>query len=117
MNQIENFGQKTIRKMKLRIIPYILILYVINYIDRANISYAALDMNKELGITSTVFGLLSGIFYIGYVLFEVPSNMLLHRFGARKWIARILVSWGIVVCLTTLVQSVNKCMYYVCYLE
>jgi ACS family tartrate transporter-like MFS transporter len=75
-------------------------LYVVAYLDRVNFGYAALQMNGDLGITAEIFGFLSGIFFIGYFIFEVPSNLVLKRVGARVWIARIMVSWGIVVILT-----------------
>src|SRR5262245_64846784 len=91
---------RTTRKVSTRIIPFVLALFVINYIDRVNISFAALTMNKELAITSQQYGFIAGIFFLGYVAFEVPSNVLMHRLGARVWIARILVSWGIVAILT-----------------
>ena len=97
--------KRTIRKVMLRIIPFIFVLYIISYLDRANISYAALQMNHELGLSSEAFGFASGIFFIGYFLFEVPSNMMLAKFGARVWIARILVTWGIISLLCAFVQS------------
>src|SRR5580693_2316279 len=75
------------------------------FVYRINIGFAALTMNKELAITSQQFGLLSGIFFWGYFIFEIPSNLLLHKLGARIWIARILVSWGIVAILTGFVRS------------
>jgi MFS transporter, ACS family, tartrate transporter len=90
----------TIHKLRTHIIPFVFILFVINFVDRINIGFAALTMNKELAITSQQFGLLSGIFFWGYFIFEIPSNLLLHKLGARIWIARILVSWGIVAILT-----------------
>jgi MFS transporter, ACS family, tartrate transporter len=89
-----------VRKLGRRIIPFVLVLYVINYIDRVNIAFAALTMNKELAITSQQYGFIAGIFFFGYFFFEVPSNLLLHKLGARVWIARILVSWGVVAILT-----------------
>jgi|SRR5215469_15851728 len=95
----------TIRKLRTHIIPFVFVLYVISFIDRINIGFAALTMNKALAITSQQFGLLSGVFFWGYFLFEIPSNLLLHRIGARIWIARILVSWGIVAMLTGLVTT------------
>jgi len=98
----------TIRKLKMRLLPFLFVLYVVAFIDRINISFAALTMNKELAITSQQFGLIAGIFFIGYVLFEVPSNLLLHKIGARIWIARILLSWGIVAMATGFVQSVAQ---------
>jgi MFS transporter, ACS family, tartrate transporter len=95
----------TIRKLRTHIIPFVFVLFVINFVDRINIGFAALTMNKELAITSQQFGLLSGIFFWGYFIFEIPSNLLLHKLGARIWIARILVSWGIVGILTGFVRS------------
>jgi ACS family tartrate transporter-like MFS transporter len=86
----------TIRKLRTHIIPFVFILFVINFVDRINIGFGALTLNRELAITSQQFGLLSGIFFWGYFIFEIPSNLLLHKLGARIWIARILVSWGIV---------------------
>ncbi|WP_019119329.1 MFS transporter [Brevibacillus massiliensis] len=98
-------GEQTIRKVKWRILPFLFLLYIIAYLDRVNLGYAALDMNKALAISSQTFGLVSGIFFIGYFLFEIPSNMILHRIGARIWIARIMITWGIVVILTGWVQN------------
>jgi MFS family permease len=95
----------TIRKVRNRLIPLLFLLYVVAFLDRVNIGFAALTMNADLAITSTQFGLLTGIFFWGYCLFEIPSNLLLHRIGARIWIARILVSWGIVAALTSFVRS------------
>ena len=95
----------TIRKLRLRLIPFLLALYIIAFVDRINIGFAALTMNKELAITSEQFGFAAGIFFFGYLLFEVPSNLLLHRIGARIWIARILVSWGIIAVLTGFVST------------
>jgi MFS transporter, ACS family, tartrate transporter len=98
----------TIHKLKIRLLPFLFVLYVVAFIDRINIGFAALTMNKELAITSQQFGLIAGIFFIGYVLFEVPSNLLLRKIGARIWIARILFSWGIVAMATGFVQSVAQ---------
>jgi len=99
---------KTIQKMRVRIIPFVFLLYIISFLDRINISFAALTMNKELVITSKQFGWVAGIFFFGYFLFEIPSNLLLHRLGARIWIARILITWGILAALTGLVHSVHQ---------
>src|SRR6266849_9372267 len=101
-------GTQAIRKVQIRILPYLFVLYVICYLDRVNIAIAALTMNQDLAITSEQFGLLTGIFFIGYFLFEVPSNLMLHKIGARIWIARILLSWGLVASLTGLVQSAHQ---------
>ncbi|WP_110970509.1 MFS transporter [Pseudomonas huaxiensis] len=97
-----------VRKVTLRIIPFVFLLYIVSYLDRANIGYAALEMNKELALTSEAFGFISGIFFIGYFLFEVPSNIMLNKFGARVWIARILVTWGAIAAATAFAQSANQ---------
>jgi len=102
---VEVVKQQVIQKTMLRILPFVLILYIVAHLDRVNIGYAALSMNAELALSAEVFGLLSGIFFIGYFLFEVPSNMILHRVGARVWIARIMITWGVIVILTGFVQS------------
>jgi ACS family tartrate transporter-like MFS transporter len=99
---------RTIRKVQIRIIPCIFLLYIVAFLDRINIGFAALTMNKELAISSQQFGLLTGIFFTVYFLFEIPSNLLLHKIGARIWIARILISWGIVAMLTGFVQNVSQ---------
>lgn len=95
----------TIRKIKWRILPFLILLYIIAFIDRANIGFAALKMNADLGITTAQFGVAAGLFTVGYFLFEVPSNLLMQRFGAKLWIARILIGWGIISALTGLVQN------------
>jgi ACS family tartrate transporter-like MFS transporter len=98
---------RTIRKVRSRIIPFIMVLMVIASLDRMNIGFAALTMNKELAITSQQYGFLAGIFFLGYFTFEIPSNLLLHRIGARVWLARILVSWGIVAMLTGFAKTAS----------
>jgi ACS family tartrate transporter-like MFS transporter len=98
----------TIRKLQTRLIPFLFLLYVVALVDRINIGFAALTMSKELGITGQQYGIAAGIFFLGYFLFEVPSNLMLHKIGARVWIARILLSWGVVATLTGLVQSVHQ---------
>ena len=99
---------RTIRKLKIRILPFILLLYVVSFLDRINISFAKLTMDQDLAITSHQFGLAVGIFFIGYSLFEIPSNLILHKIGARIWLARILIIWGIISTLTGLVQNVQQ---------
>ncbi len=84
----------TIRKLNLRIVLFCFICFIVNYLDRVNIGYAALHMNNDIGLTPYMFGVGAGIFFIGYMLFEVPSNMMLHKLGSRVWIARIMVTWG-----------------------
>jgi len=99
---------RTIRKLQFRLIPYLFLLYVVAMIDRANVGFAQLTMNKDLGLTSQQFSIVAGIFFIGYFFFEVPSNLILHKVGARVWIARILLSWGFVASLTGLAQNVHQ---------
>src|SRR5207248_3523905 len=99
---------RTIHKLRIRIIPLLFLLYIVAYLDRINIGFAALTMNKDLAITSQQFGLLVGVFFFGYFLFEIPSNLILHKVGARVWIARILISWGIVAMLTGFVHTVHQ---------
>jgi len=99
---------KTIRKMKIRVIPFILLLYIVSFLDRINIGFAALTMRQDLAVTSHQYGLAVGIFFIGYSLFEIPSNLILHKIGARIWLARILITWGIISTLTGFVQNVPQ---------
>jgi MFS transporter, ACS family, tartrate transporter len=86
----------TLRKVTWRLIPFLFVLYVIAWLDRVNVGFAGLQMNTDLGFSSTVFGFGSGIFFLGYCLFEIPSNMILERVGARLWISRIMVTWGLI---------------------
>lgn len=97
--------KSTISKTMTRILPFILILYITAYLDRVNLGYAALEMNADLALSSEVFGFLSGVFFIGYFFFEVPSNIIMHKVGARIWIARIMISWGVVVIFTGFAQT------------
>jgi ACS family tartrate transporter-like MFS transporter len=84
------------RKISLRIIPFMMLLYLVAFLDRVNISFAALTMNDDVGLTPYVYGWGAGIFFLGYFLFEVPSNVILEKVGARLWIARIMITWGLV---------------------
>lgn len=86
----------TLRKVTWRLIPFLFLLYIIAWLDRVNVGFAGLEMNADLGFSSTVFGVGSGIFFLGYCLFEIPSNIILERVGARIWIARIMVTWGLI---------------------
>jgi len=104
----EVIEKQTIRKLHKRLIPFLLILFIFNVLDRNNIGFAALTMNADLGINSRQYGLLVGMFFFGYVIFEVPSNLLLHKLGARVWIARILITWGFVASLTGFAHSVAQ---------
>ncbi|MGA7807743.1 MFS transporter [Bradyrhizobium sp.] len=95
MDAPQAFETAVIRKIARRILPLILLAYCIAYIDRANIAVAALTMNKDLGFDAFTYGLGAGIFFVGYFIFEVPSNLILERVGARRWIARIMFTWGL----------------------
>jgi ACS family tartrate transporter-like MFS transporter len=99
---------RTIQKLRIRILPFVFLLFVIAQLDRNNIGFAALTMNKDMAVTSEQFGLIFGIFFFGYFIFEIPSNLLLHKIGARVWIARILISWGIAAMLTGFVHTVHQ---------
>jgi ACS family tartrate transporter-like MFS transporter len=93
---INELATVTLRKISWRLIPFLFVLYVIAWLDRVNVGFAGLQMNADLGFSSTVFGFGSGIFFLGYCLFEIPSNIILERVGARIWIARIMVTWGLI---------------------
>ena len=92
MNDVES---RTIRKVSARIIPFLILCYFVAYLDRVNVGFASLTMSPDLGLTKTMFGFGAGIFFFAYFMFEVPSNLALEKFGARKWIARIMISWGL----------------------
>src|SRR5215211_1099837 len=100
--------QRTLRKLSWRIVPFIMLLYFIAFIDRVNIGFASLTMNKDLGFSPAVFGFGAGIFFIGYFLFEVPSNLILHKVGARIWIARVMITWGLVSAGMAFVQGTTS---------
>ncbi len=100
---VKDFEEATYGKVTWRLIPFLFICYVFAYLDRINVGFAKLQMLSDLKFSESVYGLGAGIFFIGYFLFEVPSNIALHRFGARKWIARIMISWG----------TISGCMIFV----
>ncbi|WP_262692568.1 MFS transporter [Kordiimonas aestuarii] len=94
-----------VRKAARHLIPFMALLYFVSFLDRVNIGYAALTMNADIGLSASAFGFGAGIFFIGYFLFEVPSNLILKRVGARRWIARIMLSWGILSAATAFVEG------------
>ena len=94
-----------IRKATYRLIPFLCLAYVFNFLDRVNVGFAALHMNEDLGFSPAVYGFGAGVFFLGYIAFEIPSNLALQRFGARIWIARIMISWGLVATAMALVQG------------
>jgi ACS family tartrate transporter-like MFS transporter len=100
-----DLGRSTLAKVSWRLLPFLLLLYVVAWLDRVNIGFAALQMNADLGFSAAVYGFGAGIFFIGYALFEVPSNLILARVGARLWIARIMITWGILSVAMMYVQG------------
>lgn len=105
MSQADSFEAGVIRKLTIRIVPFIMLLYFIAYLDRVNIGFASLTMNQDIQLSNAAYGLGAGLFFIGYFLFEVPSNLILHRIGARFWIARIMFTWGVISALMAVVQG------------
>ncbi|MGD9427157.1 MFS transporter [Pantoea sp. NSTU24] len=99
--------QQTVKKVVWRILPFLIVCYLIAIIDRGNIGMASLQMNEDLGLSKAVFGLASSLFFVGYFLFEVPSNLAMQKIGAKIWISRIMVSWGIISVCTAFVESAN----------
>src|SRR5579872_4256353 len=94
-----------VRKLLWRLLPFLFLLYIVNYLDRINVGFAALQMRTQLGFSDDVFGTGFGIFFWGYMLLQVPSNLALARVGARRWMSGIMVVWGIVSCLMITVRS------------
>jgi ACS family tartrate transporter-like MFS transporter len=105
MADVNAVHAETIRKISRRLIPFLIVLYVTAYLDRVNVGFAALEMDADLKFSPAVFGFGSGVFFLGYCLFEVPSNVVLARLGARIWICRIMVSWGLIASAMTLVKT------------
>jgi len=105
-NTKSDLETSTIRAISWRLIPFLVLTYFLSYLDRVNLGFAALTMNKELNFSPTVFSWGAGIFFIGYFLFEVPSNLALEKFGASRWIARIMITWGIISALMAVVSGV-----------
>ncbi len=90
--------KSTLGKLRWRIVFYCFVLFIVNYLDRVNVGFAAIHMNKDLGLSATAYGLGAGIFFLGYIAFEIPSNMIMHKVGPKIWIARIMVTWGLISC-------------------
>lgn len=99
------FGERTRRKINRRLLPFLLLLYTVAWLDRANLGYAGLEMTREMHFSNSIYGLGGGIFYLGYWLFEIPGAVLVERWSARKWISRIMVSWGIAAAFTGLIHT------------
>jgi len=104
----EVFERATLRKVAWKLIPFLCALYTLNILDRANVGFARLRMQGDLGMTDAMFDFGYGLFYIGYLVFEVPSNLMMRKVGARRWIARIMISWGVISCLTMFVYDATS---------
>jgi ACS family tartrate transporter-like MFS transporter len=98
----------TMRRVAMRLVPFLMVCYFVSFVDRVNVGFAALDMVKDLHLSATVFGLGGGLFFVSYFMFEVPSNLLLERVGARRWIARIMITWGIIAGAMALVTGAGS---------
>ena len=107
---MDELGDRTVRRVMTRLIPLLGLIYMVAYIDRQNVSYAKLQMVGDLGLSEAAYGFGAALFFIGYCLFEIPSNLVLERVGARLWFARIMASWGVVTLL--LAFTPNKAMFY-----
>ena len=108
MPDAKGCGQRARRRVAYRLLPFVFLLYIVNYIDRVNVSFANLRMSADLGFSDRVYGLGVGMFYITYFLFEIPGAVIVERWSARKWIARIMISWGIVTILTGFVHTATQ---------
>ena len=105
---LKTVERSAIRKVSMRLVPFVALMFFINFLDRTAISFAGPNgLTKDLGLTASQFGFAAGVFFIGYIVLEIPSNLALHRFGARRWMARIMVTWGVVALLFTWVRSVE----------
>src|SRR5262252_1564392 len=107
LNVSDKAARHASRKAAWRLIPFLILCYLIAFLDRVNVGFAALTMNKELGLTAEMFGFGAGIFFFGYFIFEVPSNLILEKVGARRWIARIMISWGIISAAFAYVPAIS----------
>jgi ACS family tartrate transporter-like MFS transporter len=102
---VDTLERATMRKVALRLVPFLMLCYFFNLLDRSNIGIASLQMRPQLGLSAAAYGLGGSLFFVGYFLFEVPSNLALQRYGARRWIARIMISWGLMCALMALTQG------------
>jgi MFS transporter, ACS family, tartrate transporter len=104
----DSVPRSAMRKISIRLIPFVCLLYAASYVDRVNVSFASLTMNKDIGISNSAFGLAASLFFVGYFAFEVPSNLILTKVGARPWIARILITWGLLSAATMFASGENS---------
>jgi MFS transporter, ACS family, tartrate transporter len=106
--EISDVGQRARRRIAYRLLPFVFLIYIVNYIDRVNVSFANLRMSADLGFSDRVYGLGVAMFYVSYVLFEIPGAIIVERWSARKWIARIMISWGLITILSAFVHSAGQ---------
>src|SRR6266436_5930306 len=106
--EMSEVGQRARRRIAFRLLPFVFLIYIVNYIDRVNVSFANLRMSVDLGFSDQVYGLGVAMFYVSYVLFEIPGAIIVERWSARKWIARIMVSWGLITILTGFVHTAGQ---------
>src|ERR1700723_4193818 len=106
--RLSDVGQRARRRIAYRLLPFVFLLYIVNYIDRVHVSFANLRMSADLGFSDRVYGLGVGVFYLSYVLLEIPGAVIAERWSARKWITRIMISWGIVTILTGFVHTTTQ---------
>lgn len=105
---MSDVGQRARRRIAYRLLPFVFLIYIVNYIDRVNVSFANLRMSADLGFSDRVYGLGVAMFYVSYVVFEIPGAIIVERWSARKWIARIMISWGVITILTAFVHSARQ---------
>ncbi|HYK88396.1 MAG TPA: MFS transporter [Acidobacteriota bacterium] len=108
MDDSIELSKRTRRRVAIRLMPYLFLLYIIAFLDRVNVSYAALQMTRDLGFSDRVFGFGAGIFFVGYFLLEIPGTLIVERWSARKWIARIMISWGILAAVTGFIRTSSQ---------
>jgi ACS family tartrate transporter-like MFS transporter len=108
VSRLPDVGLRARRRVALRLLPFLFLIYVVNYIDRVNVSFANLRMSADLGFSDRVYGLGIGVFYLSYILFEIPGAIAVERWSARRWIARIMVSWGLITILTGFVRNAEQ---------
>src|SRR5215468_8542272 len=103
--EISAAAERTRRRIALRLLPFVFLMYVVNFVDRVNVSFANLNMSADLGFSDRAYGLGVGMFFVGYVLFEIPGALIVERWSARKWLARIMITWGIATIFTAFVRT------------
>src|ERR1700716_4414820 len=106
--ELSDVGLRARRRIAYHLLPFVFLIYIVNYIDRVNVSFANLRMSADLGFSDRVYGLGVGMFYISYVLFEIPGAIIVERWSARKWIARIMISWGMVTVLMAFIHTAQQ---------